>query len=230
VFEGFVAIKYDNTGPIMAEKQIPLNAIPVLHALARSHGAASFADIKERTGLSQATVNRILNQLCEFDYAIKIGHGQYTAGPELLDLGLEVARNQILPRFDSTLRALRRKTQLNAELYVITPIGPVFLTHSPAKNEAVIPFRFGKMIGNRDAHPAALFYLSIHKGQHPEGCQENFIVDRGGQWPELFRAASMVRNSHYCLALSGLLMNVGEERHAELKEALHKSGAEMELP
>jgi len=214
----------------MAEKQIPLNAIPVLHALARSHGSVSFADIRDTTGLSQATVNRILNQFCQFGYAVKVGHGQYTAGPELLDIGLQLTRNQMLPRFESTLRPLRRKTQLNAELYVITPSGPVFLTHSPAKGEAVIPFRFGKMIGNRDAHPAALFYLAIHEGQRPEGYRENFIVDRGGQWPELFRAAAMVGGSRYCLALSGLLMNVGEERHAELKDALHQAAKEMELP
>lgn len=214
----------------MTPGQIPLNAVPVLHALARSHGAVSFAEVKERTGLAQATVNRILNQLCDFGYAVKLGHGQYTAGPELLDMGLEVTRNQMLPMFDATLRPLRRKTQLNAELYVITPNGPVFLTHSPAKNEADIPFRFGKRISNRDAHPAALFYLAIHEGHQPAGYKENFIVDRGGQWPELFRAASMVRNSCYCLALSGLLMNVGEERHAELKEALHQAAAEMKLP
>lgn len=214
----------------MAEKQIPLNAVPVLHALARCHGPASFADIKEKAGLSQATINRILNQLCDFGYAVKVGHGQYMAGPELVDMGLEITRNQIVPGFRSLLSSLKRRTQLNAELYIITPSGPIYLTHSPRKGEASLPFQFGHLITNRTAHPAARFYLAIHKAEQTDGYKENFILDRGGQWPELFRAASMVPDSNYCLALSGMLMHVGEERHDELKEALHRAGGEIELP
>lgn len=214
----------------MGENQIPLNAIPVLHALARFSGSISFADIKEETQLSQATVNRILNQLCEFGYAIKMGHGQYAAGPQLVDLGLEVTRNQLVPRFRSALSSLKRKTQLNAELYVITPKGPIYLTHASAPGEAGLPFQFGKLIGNRDAHPAALFYLAIHEGQKHDGLKDNFIVDRGGQWPELFRGAAMVRDSKYCLALSGMLSNVDLDRQPELRDALHEAGKEIELP
>ena len=44
----------------MRGSQIPLNAVPVLHALARGHGPLAFAELKESTGLAQATLNRIL--------------------------------------------------------------------------------------------------------------------------------------------------------------------------
>ncbi len=210
--------------------KISLNAVPVLHALARSHGPAAFAELRDATGLAQATLNRILKQLCDFGYAVKVGHGQYLAGPELVDMGVSITRNHVVPAFKNQLAALKRRTRLNAELYVITPNGPVYLTHSPARGEEALPFQFGHVIRNRSNHPAALFYLAMQKGQKPDGYRENFIVDRGGQWPELFRAAAMIPGSNYCLALSGMLTSVAEERHAELKEALHAAGRDIELP
>lgn len=214
----------------MASLVIPLHAVPVLHALARCQGAVSFAELKESTSLTQATLNRILKCLCEFGYAIKVGHGRYAPGAELVGMGVDLTRNQIVPAFMPTLTSLRRQTHLNAELYIITPGGPIYLAHSPARGEAGIPFRYGHVIQNRTAHPAGLFFMAIHKSQKPAGYKKNFIVDRGGQWPELFRAAAMIPGSIYCLVLSGMLINVGPERHDELKEALHRAGAEMELP
>ena len=214
----------------MGEDRIPLNAVPVLHALARCHGPAALAELREKTGLAQATLSRILSQLCKFDYALKVGHGQYLAGPELVDMGMELTRNQIVPGFKKALSRLKRRTQLNAELYMITPNGPVYLTHSAARGEAELPFRYGHLIQNRVSHPAALFYLAIHDAKKPAGYKDNFIVDRGGQWPELFRAASMIPGSIYCLALSGVLTNVDEARHVELRKALHEACVEIEMP
>jgi len=214
----------------LTEKQIPLKAVPVLHALARSRGPAGFADLKQATQLTQATLNRILNQLCEFRYAIKVGHGQYMSGPELFDMGQELTRNHVVPAFSAALADLRRRTQLNAELYMITPGGPIYLDHSAARGEASIPFRYGHVIQNRIAHPAGLFYLAMYGSEKPAGHRANFIVDRGGQWPELFRAAAMVPGRIYCLAVSGMLTNVPEERHAELKQHLHAVCGGIELP
>lgn len=214
----------------MSDEKIPLKAVPVLHALARFHGPATLAELREETGLAQATLNRVLKSLCDFDYAIKVGHGQYLAGPDLVDLGISVTRNQLVPAFQQPLSRLRNRTHLNAELYVITPNGPVYLAQSAARGEAGLPFRFGHLVRNRTHHPAARFYLAIHAGEKPEGPRKNFIIDRGGQWPELFRAAAMIRGSHYCLAVSGMLTNVDEARHEELKEELHKACSEIELP
>ena len=83
-----------------------------------------------------------------------------------------------------------------------------------------MPFRYGHIIGNRVAHPAGLFYRALHEDFKPQGFKENFIVDRGNQWPELFRAASMVPGGRYCLAVSGVLATVGEERHEEIRALL----------
>lgn len=214
----------------MDEIQNPLKALVVSNALARRHGPVGFAELKETTQLAQATLNRVLNNLCRYGYAIKMGHGQYLAGPKLVDMGQEIVRNQLVRGFEVPLSELKQRTKLNAELYVITPNGPVFLTHSPARDGGNIPFRFGHLIRNRDAHPAALFYLGIHKGDKAEGYRENFIVDRGGQWPELFRAAAMIPSSNFCLALSGKLINVDEDRIPELKEQLQQACREMEFP
>lgn len=214
----------------MADNGIPNRAVKVLHALAHCSGSASFAEIKEETGLTPATLNRILKNMCAHGYVIKTGHGQYIAGPELLEMGLEITRNQITPGFESTLRALRRQTHLNAELYLITPGGPIFLTHSPAKGEAGVPFQYGHVIANRTVHPVAMFFLSLYESQKCDGFGQNFIADRGGQWPELFRAAAMIKGSNYCLAVSGMLTNVDESRHAEIRNALHEAGAKAELP
>jgi hypothetical protein len=214
----------------MPDNQIPHLVVPVLHALAKSGEPVSFADLKEQTGIAQASLSRMLNNLCSYGYAMKASHGQYMAGPELLDMGISITRNRIVPELKKQLIGLKRKTQLNAEIYIITQNGPVYLTHSPAKGEEPLPFRFGHLISNRTDHPAALFFLAMHGGAKPAGCKENFIVDRGGQWPELFRAASMVNGSNYCLALSGMIASVGEDRYPELKEALHEAGKEIELP
>lgn len=208
-------------------KRIPRHAVAVLHALARCHGKATFAELRKETELPQATLNRLLNTFCAYGYAVKLGHGKYMAGPQLVDMGLQLTLNQIVPGFKPALRALRTETRLNAELYLIAKSGPIYLTHHAAPREAGVPFKFGHLIQNRTDHPAALFYLAIHKGETPAGSKDNFIVDRGGQWPELFRAGAMVPGSAYCIALSGMLTNVPAERHDELKAALHKTGDEL---
>jgi DNA-binding IclR family transcriptional regulator len=209
---------------------IPLHAMPILEALSRCHGSISFAELKEETALAQATLNRILNTLCSYGYAMKIGHGKYLAGPKLVSMGMAISKNQIVPGFKPQLCALRQETQLNAELYVISAGGPVFLTHFPAPGEASVSFSYGHVVLNRTAHPAALFYLAKYKSQKVAGYKENFIADRGGQWPELFRAASMIRKSNYCLALSGMLTNVEPNHHDELRRALHAACRDVELP
>jgi hypothetical protein len=214
----------------MPENIIPNHAVPVLHALARCHGPAGFAELKEMTGLTQPTLNRILKNLCLYNYAIKTGHGQYMVGAELLDMGQEITRNHVVAGFDAVLSSLQQKTHLNAELYMITPNGPVYLTHYATRGEAGIPLRFGHLIRNRKHHPASLFYLAIHESQKVEGYKENFIVDRGGQWPELFRSGAMVPKSNYCLIVSGLLANIDEDRQPELKNMLHEACQETELP
>jgi hypothetical protein len=214
----------------MVDNQIPNRMIRVLNALSRHNGPTSFAELKEATGLTPATLSRVLNNLCTHNYAIKTGHGHYIAGPELLEMGLEITRNQITPGFKATLSSLRQQTHLNAELYLITPGGPVYLTHAAARGEANVPFRYGHVVANRTVHPAALFFLAMHKSQKCDGSKCNFIVDRGGQWPELFRAAAMIKGSNFCLAVSGMLTNIDETRHAEIRDALHRAGDEAEIP
>ena len=207
----------------MSDDKIPLHTVPVLDALSRSHGAASFAEIQSTTGLAKATLSRILKTLCTFGYALKCGHGQYMAGPKLVEMGEQLSRNQVIAGFMDELCQLRLATHLNAELYLIAKGGPVFFTHYAAPGEAGVSFRYGHVILNRKHHPAGRFYLALHENETMKGFRENFIVDPGGQWPELFRAAAMVPGTSYCIAVSGMLANVKDEAHQQIREALHTS-------
>ena len=122
----------------MPDNKIPINAFPVIQVIARNPEEVSFSFLKEKTQLAQATLNRVLKTLCEYRYVIKTSHGHYMTGPKLLNLGNAIVRNQITPKFEKSLINLCHVTHLNAELYLISNDGPLFLKHSPAPDEANI--------------------------------------------------------------------------------------------
>ncbi len=202
---------------------MPFNAFPVIQVIARNPEEVSFSFLKENTGLAQATLNRILKTLCEYRYLIKTSHGHYSTGPKLLNLGNAIVRNQITPKFQPALINLSHVTHLNAELYLISNDGPLFLKHIPAPDEANISFGYGHVILDRKSHPASLFYLTLNKNKKVADLKENFVIDEGNQWPELFRAASMVPETKYCIAVSGMLKNVPPSTYNDLKAIMHKT-------
>jgi DNA-binding IclR family transcriptional regulator len=191
----------------------------LLQALASSAEALSIGELRDKTGMAPATLNRQLKRLTEAGYIVKVRHGAYAVGGALISLSLQVMQHSGCNRYLPLMHELVRRTGLNAELYLLNGAGPTLLNWLGGVSEFRVRMSPGHPVSH-PRHPAIAFYLAAH----PEAPQawsqprnavepdwiiraktDGFLMEMGRLRPELARACLLLEEPNYCLGLSGLV-------------------------
>lgn len=219
------------------------NALALLEVLAASNQPLSFADLRSRTGITPATLNRLLAKLGECDYVRKVSHGEYEAGSALVILASSTMENAAASPFRPLLRKLAMTTNHAAELYAQTPNGPVVVFHQPCNNPIRFALQPGHLIQWVWSHAAGRFFfarfpqaydwrakqlkeLSIDidelRRDVSEAVEQNFYIDRGRNQAEVARAAVATRDLSFCICLVGFVSDFPRGDDAKLRRTMQR--------
>jgi DNA-binding IclR family transcriptional regulator len=201
-----------------------IDDLKILECLAGADEPLGFAALAAETRVPQATLTRMLNRLTQWGYAAKVAHGSYEAGPGLIALGARVMEHASALPFRALLGELAEETGQNAEVYLLTPNGPVFLQSAPGRTEIQISLRTGYLVKSVAVHPGGLFSFARYpddvtavaedlkrRGLSREAFrsrvrkaeESRFYADRGQIRPELARAGVPTRDGRFCVCVSG---------------------------
>jgi hypothetical protein len=215
--------------------------LKLLRILTQADYSVSLPELREKTAMANTSLNRLLNQLMKEMYVQKIRHGEYTAGPALLNLGSNVLNNSISSLYRPLIEKLSEQTGLNGELYSLSPQGPIMLFWIQGRSE----FRVRMYPGFRlqmEEHPAISFFLHRYPGntcwnREPKKIlndgtplnewldqveRDNFLFEKGHVRPELARCCAALPGGELVIGLSGLISEFNWEKE-ELKELVHKN-------
>jgi len=219
--------------------------LAVLEALCSRRGEKTISELERETGLPRTSLNRTLRILMESGYACRIRRGIYGAGTAALSLASGIFESAFSARFVPILDRLRDRTGLNAELYSITPSGPLFIRWSGGRSMFNVRMYQGHQIRSVN-NPAALPFHHRYPGsrlwgRERENCfndglpvedalreytETGFYFEKGRVLPELARIIAASGNPDFCFGLSGLISEFPEDPEilkAQIKEVLDEN-------
>lgn len=213
----------------------------LLECLAAAHEPLGFAALAASAGMPTATLTRQLAKLVAFGYAEKVAHGSYRPGPRLLALGSMIVEHAAAPSYRPLLEELAQATGQNAELYALSPNGPVFLLSVPGRTEIRITLRPGYLVRSVAVHAGGLFSFARYADEVPAVAEQlktrglsrqafrervraadrqRFYVERGQIRPELARAGVPTPDGRYCVCVSGGVSEFPASKDAQLRRAM----------
>ncbi|MBI3832589.1 MAG: helix-turn-helix domain-containing protein [Planctomycetes bacterium] len=228
-----------------------LDDLKLLECLAEADAPLGFAALAAQTRVAPATLTRMLNRLAAWGYAAKVAHGSYEAGPGLLALGARVQEHSAALPFRALLGELADETGQNAEVYALTPNGPVFLQSAPGRSEIRITLRPGHLVKSVAVHPGGLFSFARYPDGVPAVAEDlkrrglsraafrtrvrkaeeaRFYADRGQIRPELARAGVSTRDGRFCVCVSGGVSEFPAAKDEALRKKLLAALQRMEGP
>ncbi len=218
-----------------------LPVFEILKVFATSREPVSLQDLRNRTQIPPATLNRLLGKLTESDYVRRQGRGIYTGGPAFMVLSTMAVENLQTVAFRPLLHELARATGHNAELYAITTKGSVFMfsesgggavrTNLPSGflikekfKHATSVFRFGRFPEAYEWEAIPMRTHGVDEGVFRDSVERalkrRFHTERGCIRPELARFAVPLEGLDFCVVVSGLLTDFPDEDEEALRRKM----------
>ncbi len=218
-----------------------LPVFEILKVFATTPEPVSLQDLREKTQIPPATLNRLLVKLTESDYVRRQGRGIYTGGPAFMVLSTLAVENLQTVAFRPLLHELVSATGHNAELYAITTKGSVFMFSESGGGVVRTNLPSGFLIQEKFKHATSVFRFARFpeafdweavpmrmrhidevdlRNDVERALDRRFNAERGSIRPELARFAVPLAGLDFCVVVSGLLTDFPEDGEEDLRKTM----------